>query len=354
MNNINLLKCIPLFAFFILISGISTVKGQNEVVLYIDTLGFSVDPGDTELYTIPVRIGNFTNISGAQVNISSTAFPNAAIESIIPSAELPANSFISSISGGGAAMSSIFLFLDMNGDGLTLADNEIYFSLVVRIPGGLSNNCISFSFDLVDVVRADNPGVTIPFVSIGGVCLLNAIGISGFVTTPTGAPLENIRIQAYSQTMTANDTTNAAGQYFISGLEIGDNYTIVGVQNLEEVTRADRIQGINVADVVVMRRHILNIENFTSPYQYIAADINNDGTVTTMDLIQLQSYILVKIDAFTNNDFWRFIPASFIPDPNDPLGAPIPDSIEVLNLGGDLSGQSFIGVKIGDADFSSN
>lgn len=343
-----------LMACFFLIGGTSTLQGQNEVVFYVDTLGFTEDPGDGELYTIPIRTVNFTNVTGAQVEMSSTAFPGATIEAVVPNPSLPANSFNSSIVGGGAAMSSVFLFLDINGDGFTLADDDVYFSLVVRISGGLSN-CVSFSFDLVDVVRADNPGVSIPFEAIGGLCLLQTVGVSGLVTTSTGSFLENIRIQAFSQTMTLNDTTDATGQYQISGLEVGGNYTVTAVQNLNEVERADRIQGVNVADVVIIRRHILNIETFTSPYQYIAADVNNDGVVSTMDLIQLQSYILVKIDAFTNNDYWRFIPASFIfADPNNPLALPIPDSIDLLNIAVDLTGQSFIGVKIGDADFSGN
>lgn len=363
MNNINAIKfksmskwmpAVLLFAFFFLINGISTLQAQNEVVFYIDTVGFSVDPGDAELFTIPVRVSNFTNVSGAQVEITSTAFPDATIEGIVAGDGLPANSFNSSIVGGGSAMSSVFLFLDINGDGFTLADDEIYFDMLVRISGGLSS-CVSFSFDLVDVVRADNPGVSIPFEAIGGLCLLQVVGVSGTVTTSTGTPLGNVRIQAFGQSMTLNDTTDATGLYLIGGLEIGGNYTVTAVQNLDEIERADRIQGVNVADVVTIRRHILNLETFTSVYQYIAADVNNDGVVSTMDLIQLQSYILVKIDAFTNNDFWRFIPASIVfPDPNDPLSSPIPSSIILMDVGGELSGESFIGVKIGDADFSGN
>ena len=143
--NIPFSKFLPtsLLAFLLVAVLSNPLQAQDEVVIYFDTIGYSIDPVDTELYTIPVRVQNFVDIVGAQVDVRSDAFPTATIETVIPGDDLPVNSFTSSIGGGGSTASTIFL--ELNANGLTLADDAILFSLEVRITGPLSD-CISFSY----------------------------------------------------------------------------------------------------------------------------------------------------------------------------------------------------------------
>lgn len=51
-------------------------------------------------------------------------------------------------------------------------------------------------------------------------------------------------------------------------------------------------EGVTTADLVRIRWHLLGREEFTAAWQYIAADINNSGSVSTLDLILLNRLIL--------------------------------------------------------------
>ncbi len=114
----------------------------------------------------------------------------------------------------------------------------------------------------------------------------------------------------------------------------------------------DPLNGVSTFDLIQIHRHILNIKTFDSPYQYIAADINRSGTITTLDLIQLRKVIL-GIDAnFANNSSWRFINADHIfQDPNDPLKEYLPETIRI-GLLYNRHNVEFIGIKIGDLNNS--
>lgn len=115
---------------------------------------------------------------------------------------------------------------------------------------------------------------------------------------------------------------------------------------------SDPLNGVSTFDLIQIHKHILNIKTFDSPYQYIAADINRSGTITTLDLIQLRKVIL-GIDAnFANNSSWRFINADHVfQDPRDPLKAYLPETIRLGPLYG-IRNVTFIGIKIGDLNNS--
>ncbi len=100
-----------------------------------------------------------------------------------------------------------------------------------------------------------------------------------------------------------------------------------------------------------MSQSILGINIFDSPYQYIAADANNSGFVTTLDLVLIRRLVLGMETEFSNNTSWRFVDASY----EFPSVASISDFPESIELNGNI-GQSttveFVGIKIGDVNFS--
>ncbi|HMQ90646.1 MAG TPA: T9SS type A sorting domain-containing protein, partial [Flavilitoribacter sp.] len=85
----------------------------------------------------------------------------------------------------------------------------------------------------------------------------------------------------------------------------------------------------------------------------LAADINNSGTIPTLDAIQLRKLILNVTTSFANNTSWRFVDGSYLfPVPNNPWFETFPEIININDLSGQLFGQDFIGVKIGDLNGS--
>jgi len=49
---------------------------------------------------------------------------------------------------------------------------------------------------------------------------------------------------------------------------------------------------INIGDVIAIRRHILGLEEIIDPYQKIAADVNNTGSISTADIVMIVRKIL--------------------------------------------------------------
>lgn len=112
--------------------------------------------------------------------------------------------------------------------------------------------------------------------------------------------------------------TGDDGQFTIAGCNIlpatGDVSYGVERESIGNTSYCD-VNGVTTWDLILITRHILNIQLFHSPYQYIAADVNNSGTVTTLDQIRIRRLILGLISEFGNVDSWRFVPAYALENP---------------------------------------
>lgn len=118
----------------------------------------------------------------------------------------------------------------------------------------------------------------------------------------------------------------------------------------------DYYTGISTLDMILTLRHIIQIEKFDSPYQYIAADVNKSGSITTADIVAIRKVILGMEKSFPNNTAWRFVDAHYeFQNPNNPLQEHVPESI-VMQLNGKpndvVANQDFIAIKVGDVNHS--
>jgi len=68
---------------------------------------------------------------------------------------------------------------------------------------------------------------------------------------------------------------------------------------------------VNVGDIIAIYNHINQKKIITEPLNLIAADINESGTITVQDIIELRKLILGKTEKFTSGASWRFIDATF-------------------------------------------
>lgn len=115
--------------------------------------------------------------------------------------------------------------------------------------------------------------------------------------------------------------------------------------------------GISTFDLVVMSKHILAIEPFSSVYQSIASDVNQSNSVTAFDIVETRKLLLGIYDVFPANSSWRFVRP--LADPTDFAALPtVKDTYQIIlnNVVDDLtlSGLHFVGVKIGDANLSAS
>lgn len=75
--------------------------------------------------------------------------------------------------------------------------------------------------------------------------------------------------------------------------------------------------GISTWDIVLIRKHILNVNPFTQDHEYIAADVNGDNKVSTFDIVLIRKLILGIDDEFPTGRSWRFMQPSTAFDIDD-------------------------------------
>ena len=110
------------------------------------------------------------------------------------------------------------------------------------------------------------------------------------------------------------------------------------------------MNGVSSFDLVLIAKHILDMEQLDSPYKMIAADINKSGSITTLDLVELRKLILYINTAFPGNTSWRFVDADFMfPYPSNPFATVFPEVVDINGLLESVE-YDFVGVKVGDVN----
>jgi hypothetical protein len=109
----------------------------------------------------------------------------------------------------------------------------------------------------------------------------------------------------------------------------------------------DYINGVSTLDLVMIQRHILEIQPLTSPYKLIAADANADGKITASDLTDIRKLVLGITSEFPKNVSWKFPIANQTMDMSNPFNCL--ESM-VAHPGDTNANYDFIAVKIGDVN----
>ncbi len=175
--------------------------------------------------------------------------------------------------------------------------------------------------------------------------------ISGHITTVNGEGVRLAKVYIDNPTYgLLQFVTDENGYFEATQMPGGQEYTIAVVKD------TNYVNGVTTADLIKVRKHILGVENFDSPYKIISGDANLSNSVSTADIIRIQKRILAIQEGFGDGGApsWRFVPAGYsFPDPNDPFDPPFPQS-GTLMLNNDFLNVNFIGIKIGDANLSAD
>jgi len=168
--------------------------------------------------------------------------------------------------------------------------------------------------------------------------------ISGKIETEEEEFVQNVEVQLNDQTAQSVFTGNG-GLFEFSNLAVGHDYTVTPM--LDDDPR----NGVSTFDLVLISKHILNVEKLDSPYKIIAADANKSGNVSAFDLVALRKLILRLSDEFPNNTSWRFVDKNYMfPDPTKPWTEEFPEVISYNNLAVDQLNTDFVAIKIGDVN----
>ena len=170
------------------------------------------------------------------------------------------------------------------------------------------------------------------------------VNVDGLIKNKNGEGVANTTFPDLGSTA----VTDVTGYYLIDSLTGCTEAVVKPYRN------DDPVNGVTAYDLVLISRHILNLEPIASPYNLIAADANKSGTVTTYDIVLLRKLLLGTDTAFIGNTSWRFIPENFpFTMANNPFADTFPEAITVsLEQAPQTIGQ-FTALKVGDIDDTS-
>jgi VCBS repeat-containing protein len=113
---------------------------------------------------------------------------------------------------------------------------------------------------------------------------------------------------------------------------------------------ANPADGVTSLDISFIRRHILNVASLDSPYKILAADVDGSSSVSTLDLSFIRRLVLGTTNRFPVG-LWRFVPSGYVfTNVLAPWGAPT--NRFYATVGGDITGQDFVALKVGDVNNS--
>ncbi|MCC6722963.1 MAG: hypothetical protein IT258_00540 [Saprospiraceae bacterium] len=166
----------------------------------------------------------------------------------------------------------------------------------------------------------------------------------GNITTETGQGVNNVKVYSYPNTT----YTNSNGVY-----DLGETYNLP-LTSIKPSLNTNFTNGVTTFDVVLLRRHILDVQKLDSPYKIIAADVNDSFSVSTFDMVLMTKLIIGEIASFPNLNSWRFVPKNFVfQNPDDPFSMGFP---EFINQGFPATelGFDFTAIKVGDVNNSAD
>jgi hypothetical protein len=124
--------------------------------------------------------------------------------------------------------------------------------------------------------------------------------IAGSIISLDNKPMEKVTI-ALSGNGLMTAQTDINGAFSFNNLPANGNYEL-------SVEKNDfPLNGVSTYDLVLITKHILGVNPFQLPTQYIAADVNKSGTVTAADIVELRKMVLGIQAGFSKNTSWRFI-----------------------------------------------
>lgn len=247
---------------------------------------------------------------------------------------------------------------------VTLANNAVLFNVRIQLSNatvGTTSPVLFTSSPLLLSVQQDSLGfsVNIPMLNTSpGSVTINSTMSSNFdlagdirtwknpeIPTSIEKPVPGAVI-SLSGTVTNSFTTTAAGTYTFSVPATSNTLATVSKSTPNNT-------GVTSIDLLRIQNHIFG-NAMPSPYQWVAADVNNDNMVSLSDYLPIQRLVLGITTGYAQSPDWKFVPKSYVfPTPN-PLSAPEPTSISHTNVNGSFLDDDFVAIRMGDVNGSIN
>lgn len=164
----------------------------------------------------------------------------------------------------------------------------------------------------------------------------------GEVTTGNGQEIQGYTYQILNSSGQVVDDSNCAMETSIVA-KLNCLYDENPGESLElkiVMPGNDYLNGVSTLDAVLIQRHILGLQPLSDHWQIIAADVNNNQSISAIDLIEQRKLILGIYDVLPANSSWKF------------FNADIDADLVFSGFDFPLTELQIIGVKIGDVNYS--
>ncbi len=319
----------------------SFVTSIPSLTLSLDTL--SLNKGESGL--VRVRARNFTELLSAQFTLrfDPTIVAFEGVEALGLDS-LTQESFNLSQTAEGVIMMA---WTQNDGVPVTLVDDSTLFALRFKALGR-NNQASPLTFVdepvAIEFVKSDLGLVSDYTLYPGAITIFSQASLTGQLRTELGDPIRNATINASTTPVISTQSQNDGSYSFT--LPENVSYIIAPTKGNDTLVA----NGITIADVLRIHRHILNVSPLPTPYKIIAADVNQSGSVSSVDMNLLNALILGRISTLPSGKLWRFVPSDYVfPNPAKPFPFP---GFRTLSAFGGAANQDFIGVKLGDVNNS--
>ena len=174
--------------------------------------------------------------------------------------------------------------------------------------------------------------------------------LAGVVRTEDSQGIANAKVYLIREEIQDSTTTDISGNFSFEKVPMQDGYHL-------SINKSDRaIIGVSSLDLIRIQKHLLSSKLLDSPYKMLAADVDQSGSISLIDLVRIRKVLLAQRTSFGDTPIWQFLPAAFeFTDPNDPFADPMPVMFPLIQgFTEDLLNLNFIGFKTGDANASAN
>ncbi len=165
------------------------------------------------------------------------------------------------------------------------------------------------------------------------------MSIAGNVADEAGNDLADVEVTVEGSINDLVKAQTTTGSYVFTDLPMNVDYTVTADKDV------DYTNGISTLDLVLIQRHILDIQKLDTPLKWISADVTNDGNIRASDLVELRKLILGVTNDFTAPS-WKAVDADQTIAMSTPLNYDM--TINVNDLTSDVTNANFVATKIGD------
>jgi hypothetical protein len=149
-------------------------------------------------------------------------------------------------------------------------------------------------------------------------------------------PISNMGVYFLNQVIRS---TNALGEFSVKNLSACKTYEFVLATEV-----ANPLAGLSTKDILLIQNHILGNNRIKSIPSLVAADVDNSGIVSSLDIIMLRKILLGYTSNFVVENSWQYVTSSA-----SAMGV-FPNKVKFLESSPYGTSQDFYLVKKGDVD----